>query len=599
MPSTVHTGTPFNEAPAWSRKAIWYQIFTERFYNGDKGNDPEAADINIPSLNETAPADWAISSWTSDWYAQEGWGKGMPFNDVVHRRRYGGDLQGVLDKLDYLQELGVTALYMNPLNSAPSAHKYDASYYHHIDVNFGPDPEGDKLLMASEDPSDHTTWKWTAADRLFLQLVAELHRRNMRIIVDFSWNHTGVLFWAWQDVLKKKASSAYCSWYEINSQIDPATPEVKFDYTGWEGIMSMPELRKVNLKSERIGGQPYEGDINEGAKQHILAVIERWLSPNGNVSQGIDGFRLDVADQVGLAFWRDFRKAVRDINPDAYLLGEVWWENWPDKLMNPEPYLRGDIFDGIMFYQVYRPARYFFADTSYELDAREFREALEFEWNRLPADKRYSMMNVSSSHDAPRLLTDFYNANKYKFLANANEDPAYKTGKPDRMSYQRVRLYLVHLFTSIGAPQIWNGEEMGMWGGDDPDTRKPLWWKEYTFEDENRNNLQPIPPEYDELGFNEEQFLWYQKLITIRKNNPVLIDGEIEFLKAEGKALAYRRYDSENELLVCFNLESFPVSFDLAAGASYIDLLNENQQCTGEIELAPFRAALLLRASQP
>ena len=595
MPQPFRTKTPFNEAPAWSRDAIWYQVFTERFYNGDHSNDPQAPDINIPSLEEMAPENWATSNWTGNWYARESWEEGLPFHEMVHRRRYGGDLQGILDKLDYLQDLGVTALYMNPLNAASSAHKYDARYYHHIDVNFGPDPHGDKLMIATEDPADPDTWKWTAADRLFLDLVAELHRREMRIIMDFSWNHTGVLFWAWQDVLKNQAASEYCSWYEIKSLSDPASPETEFDYTGWEGIMSLPELKKVNITTDRVSGQPYEGDINEGAKQHILAVSERWLSPDGDILRGIDGFRLDVADQIGLAFWRDFRKAVRKINPDTFLLAEVWWEEWPDKLMSPEPYMAGDIFDGIMFYQVYRPARYFFADTDFEIDAPTFKEALEFEWKRMPGDKRFSMMNVSSSHDAPRLLTDFFNRNKYKFLANPQEDPAYRTGKPDQQTYQRVRLYLVHLFTTIGAPQIWNGEEMGMWGGDDPDTRKPLWWKEYQFEAENRNNIQQDSAEYDPTGFNEEQFSWYKKLISIRRNNPVLVSGELEFQKAEGKALAYRRHDAENEILVCFNLEAVKVSFDLPAGSGYLDLLDNDRGHSTRIELRPLTSAVLLK----
>lgn len=594
MSLPVDTHTPFNEAPAWSRAAIWYQIFTERFYNGDPANDPQACDINIPSLNEMAPDNWRTSSWTGNWYARQGWEEGA-FKEMVHRRRYGGDLQGVLDKLDYLQELGVTALYMNPLNAASSAHKYDARYYHHIDVNFGPDPSGDKAIIATEDPADPATWKWTAADRLFLQLVAELHRRGMRIIMDFSWNHTGVLFWAWQDVLEKQAASAYCSWYEIKSLADPDNPDIPFEYTGWQGIMSLPELKKVDITTGRISGQPYEGDINEGAKQHILAVSERWLSPDGDISQGIDGFRLDVADQIGLAFWRDFRKAVRKTKPDAYLLAEVWWEEWPDRLMSPEPYLAGDIFDGIMLYQVYRPARYFFANTDYEIDAAEFKAALEFEWDRLPGNKRYAMMNVSSSHDAPRLLTDFFNRNKYKFLANPHEDPGYKTGMPDQETYQRVRLYLVHLFTTIGAPQIWNGEEMGMWGGDDPDTRKPLWWKEYSFEAESRHNYQPHSTEFDAAGFNEEQFLWYKKLIAIRRSHPVLAHGEMDFHKAEGKVLAYRRHDPENEILVCFNLEPSKVTFELQSAAVYINLLDDDRRHQGHIELEPLKAAILLK----
>jgi cyclomaltodextrinase len=144
--------TPFDKAPEWSKSAIWYQIFPERFRNGDSRNNPGPQDISIPPMGQTAPEGWAVNQWTENWYGQQGWELNRGFNDNMYYRRYGGDLQGVLDKLDYLQNLGVTALFMNPLNDAPSAHKYDARNYHHIDVNFGPDPEGDNKLIATETP---------------------------------------------------------------------------------------------------------------------------------------------------------------------------------------------------------------------------------------------------------------------------------------------------------------------------------------------------------------------------------------------------------------------------------------------------------------
>ena len=147
-------------------------------------------------------------------------------------RRFGGDLQGVLDKLDYLHRLGVTAVYFNPLNDAPSLHKYDARNYRHIDRTFGPDPVGDTRIMAAENPADPQTWRWTAADRLFLKVIRELHRRRMKVILDYSWNHIGVTFWAWQDLLKKQSQSRFRNWYAIDSFDDPATPANEFRYKG-------------------------------------------------------------------------------------------------------------------------------------------------------------------------------------------------------------------------------------------------------------------------------------------------------------------------------------------------------------------------------
>ncbi|MEI7725991.1 MAG: glycoside hydrolase family 13 protein [Bacteroidota bacterium] len=591
--ATAQTNDPgFTQPPSWAKHAIWYQIFVERFFNGDPSNDPKPENINIPPMNMIAPAGWSVTPWTQDWYKQEDWAvkTGKPFNDMVQYRRLGGDLQGVLDKLDYLQELGITALFMNPLNDAPSLHKYDARNYHHIDVNFGPDPVGDNKIIAAETPSDPATWKWTAADKLFLKLVKEVHKRHMKIIMDFSWNHTGVMFWAWQDILKNQEKSIYKDWYTIKSFDNPVTPKNEFSYTGWAGVESLPELKKVNVTTNRVSGYPYEGDINPGAKQHIFAVTKRWLAPDDDTSKGIDGFRLDVADQIGLVFWRDFRKFVRSIKSDAYLVGEIWWAKWPDKLMDPLPYTQGDIFDAVMFYQVYKPARYFFTG---KVSAQNLRDSLEYQWNRLPEANRYAMMNVSSSHDAPRLLTDFYNPNKYKYKATPNDDPGYKTGKPDKETYQRLKLYLVHEFTTIGAPQIWNGEEMGMWGADDPHCRKPLWWKEFTFEPETRNNFQPGEKLYDPVGFNQEQFDWYQKLIKIRKENPVLETGKIAFLVTDGNKLAYKRYDADNEIIVIFNMESTVQAFDLPGNNKYINILTHEIVKGKRVTVNSLTAAIL------
>ena len=588
--------TPLSKPPEWSKTAIWYQIFVERFNNGDKKNDPTLADITVPTQMEP-PNDWTVTPWTQNWFGQQQWEKKLnrPFNETIQFRRYGGDLQGVINKLGYLQQLGINSIFLNPVNDAPSLHKYDARNYHHVDVNFGPDPEGDKKIIASENPADPATWKWTSADKLFLQLVEECHKRKMKIIMDYSWNHTGIMFWAWQDIVKNQQQSPYKDWFDIKSFEDPNTPQSEFDYGGWLGNKTLPEIKKVNITTERKVGHPYEGDINEGAKQHQFAVSQRWLAPNGDASKGIDGFRLDVADQVGLGFWRDFRKHVRSINPDAYLVGEIWWQEWPDLLMDPTPYTSGDVFDAVMFYQVYRPARYFFAKTNFDINAEQLKDSLEFQWNRLHKDNLQAMMNVSSSHDAPRLLSDFYNHNKYKFKATPNDDPHYKTGKPDAEAYKRLRLYLVHLFTTIGAPQIWNGEEMGMWGADDPHERKPLMWKEFQFDNETRNNYQPGKKLYDKVAFNQQQFEWYKKLIAIRKSNPVLSTGNMEIVKAAGKQFGYMRFNEKEKIYVFFNLENTVQEFHISSPGSYVDLLTGKSYNGIEKVTVAALSALLLK----
>jgi cyclomaltodextrinase / maltogenic alpha-amylase / neopullulanase len=563
------------EPPSWAAEVVWYQIFVERFRNGDSTNDPSAPEIEIPALKVKAPEGWKVTPWGQDWYARDGWyDTSRRFNGNLQHRRYGGDLRGVLDKLDYLQDLGITAIYLNPINDAPSMHKYDASSYHHVDANFGPDPAGDRKIMAAETPGDPTTWKWTAADKLFLQLVDEVHKRGMKIILDFSWNHTGTKFWAFEDVIKNGEKSAFKDWYNIKTFDNPATPENEFEWEGWLNAKSLPEIKKVNLTTERKIGYPYEGDINAGAKAHIFEVTKRWLAPDGDVKKGIDGYRLDVADHVGLVFWRDWRKQVRSINPDALLVGEIWWAQWPDVLMDPAPYTKGDIFDAVMFYQAYRPAKYFFSESNFAIDAKQLKDSLDFEWNRLLKPNKYAMMNVSSTHDAPRLLSCFGNPGKYKYKASPYEDTTYLSGRPSEETYQRLRLYLVHLFTSVGAPQIWNGEEMGMWGGDDPEPRKPLWWKEIAFDDEATTNIKSGAKQFEKVGFNQQQFDWYKKLIALRKANPVLMHGDMEFFLTEGQRLGYKRSDGKDEILVLFNLEGTECTFELPAEGKYTNLLN-------------------------
>lgn len=581
--------------PEWSKNVIWYQIFVERFNNGDQSNDPTIESIATPSASFQAPANWSITPWTSDWYTQEDWAKtsGRELRETLQHRRYGGDLQGVLDKLDYLSDLGITAIYLNPVNDAPSLHKYDARNYHHIDINFGPDPKGDLAIMATENPADPATWKWTSADKLFLKVIDAFHKRGIKVIVDYSWNHTGVLFWAWQDLVKNQEKSQYKDWYEVLSFDNPATPENEFTYKGWLNIMSLPEIKKVDVKGERSIGHPYEGNINKGAKQHIFDVTRRWLAPDGDASKGIDGYRLDVADQVPMGFWRDYRTFVKSIKPEAYLVGEIWWVKWPDSFMDPSPYANSEIFDAVMFYQAYRPARGFFAQAEPVADARQLADSLTKEWGRLGEPYRYSMMNVSATHDTPRLLSCFANKGKYKFHASPYEDKAYISGRPDKETYQRARLYLAHQFTSIGSPHIWNGDEFGMWGGDDPDERKPLWWDNLSFDPETRTNIQPGSKIYDSVQFNHQQFNYYKQLIKIRKENPVLSDGKLEFLKSAGNLLIYKRFNESDIIFVMFNTGTIPINTGINPGRNFTDLLSGKNMPEGIIEIPPMAALIL------
>jgi glycosidase len=545
--------------PAWTADAIWYQIFVERFRNGDPSNDPTAHDIEGFS-SERTPDGWRPTPWSQDWYRQEPWARATSkdFYGTVQFRRYGGDLQGIMDRLDYLQNLGVTALFLNPINDAPSLHKYDARNYRHIDRNFGPDPRGDEARMAAEDPPNPTTWGWTAADSLFLALVREVHRRGMRIIIDYSWNHTGTDFWAWQDVLRNQRQSRFADWYEVERFDDPATPDTnEFAYRGWAGVPSLPEWKKIGRPPGQTHGA-IDGNLVPGVRDLVFNVTRRWLDPNGDgdPADGVDGFRLDVADVVPLGFWRDYRRFVRGINPEAYLVGEVWWEQWPDKLYDPAPWLQGDVFDAVMHYQWYAPTRSFFAGAPPALTPTAYAATLDSLGLGISPAHQRAMMNLTASHDTPRFSTGIYNPGKNKYHATPREDTAYRIDRPDEHTRRIQQLILVQQFTYIGAPHIWNGDEVGMWGADDPDERKPMVWSDLRYDDETTHPFSR-PRHRDRVTPDTALFRVYRQLIALRKRHLRLFaDGTMTWLLTDDARglLAYERVLGDQRMIIAFNI---------------------------------------------
>jgi glycosidase/enterochelin esterase-like enzyme len=592
------------DTPGWAADAIWYQVFVERFRNGDPANDPTAHDI-LGFTADSAPPGWGITPWSHDWYREEPWAQrtGKDFYTTVQFRRYGGDLQGLIDKLDYLQDLGVTALYLNPINDAPSLHKYDARSYHHIDRNFGPNPRGDEALIAGEDPVNPATWTWTAADSLFLALVREVHRRGMRIILDYSWNHTGITFWAWQDVLRNQGHSRFADWYEIQRFDDPGTPDTsEFAYRGWAGVPWLPEWKKIGRPAGQTHGA-IEGTLVPGVRDLVFNVTRRWLDPDGDgdLSDGVDGFRLDVAEMVPLGFWREYRAFVRGINPEAYLVGEVWWEQWPDQLYDPAPWLQGDVFDAVMNYRWYMPTRAFFAGAEPRTTATQYAAQLDSLGQGIAPGHRTVMMNLTASHDTPRFSTSVFNRGRYKYHNRPTEDPAYRIDRPDARTRQAQRMILVQQFTYIGAPHIWNGDEVGMWGADDPDERKPLVWGDIRYHDETTHPLGQRRKR-DRVMPDTALLRTYRDLAAMRKAHlRLFVDGSLGWLRTDDASgqVAYERVLGEERAVVAFNNSDSPGSFALPGTGRYrrVYPAGEVTEATGtfRVRLLPRAAAVWIR----
>ena len=584
------------DAPEWAKRAVWYQIFPERFRNGDTANDPRVSDIR-GSWPHDSMARWSVSPWTSDWYRLQPWEAADTNGFYYHAqaRRYGGDLQGVIDKLEYLSGLGVTALYFNPLFESPSLHKYDASMYHHIDNNFGPDPEGDRALWATENPADPKTWKWSAADKLFLKLVLEAHRRGMKVVIDGVFNHVGMTFWAFEDVKRNQDQSAFKDWFIIKRWDDPATPENEFDYGGWYGVRELPELRKVGK------------NLAPGPRAHIRAIVSRWMDPDGNgdPSDGVDGWRLDAADMVGFDFWKDLRSWTRAINPESYLVGEVWWEDWKNDVMfDAAPWLHGDMFDAVMNYRWAREACRFFVDRRDKISVSEFNRRLAGLRADYPSEANGVLMNLFDSHDTDRLESRIVNPDlPYDHNVGLHDSRTYDPRKPREDEIQIQKLMALFQMSYLGAPMIYYGDEVGMWGGDDPDDRKPMLWGDLAYDDETGHPF-GIPRSADKNAVNLPLFDYYKKLIAIRKGSDALMEGEVVTLLTDDSndVFAFMRSAGGKHAVVVVNNSAskrkanIPLPGDAPSG-DWVNLLDSTRtsNSNGEIgvELAPKTGAVL------
>ena len=522
--------------PQWAKSAVWYQIFPERFRNGDPSNDPKLKDI-IGADPAEMPKEWQIHPWGSDWHKLQPYevknGEPELWKHIL-RRRYGGDFQGIIDKLDYIKQLGFNAIYLNPVFDSPSLHKYDGASYHHADPNFGPDPEGDRRLIESENPLDPSTWVWTKADELLLKLIKECHKREIKVILDGVFNHMGVTSFAFQDLLKNQEKSPYKDWFIVKSFNDSVKGTV-FDYEGWFGVKSLPEFK------EDANG------IVKGPRDYIFAATQRWMNPKGEgIENGIDGWRLDVAFCVGHKFWKDWRNHVKSINPEAYLTAEIVQP--PQEVL---PYLSGDEFDGEMSYNfAFACAEFFFDPKGKNISPTEFDQKLRELREIYPGGIPYVVQNLFGSHDSNRLgsyilnrgIGKYRNWGEYFNLSQASSNKNYNTSKPGKEEIRLQKLFILFQMTNVGAPMVYYGDEVGMWGANDPDCRKPMIWEDIQYED-------------SDVSINSDLFDFYKKAISIRRNNVSLNIGDFQTLITNDSEnlYAFMRSSAKQKIVVVIN----------------------------------------------
>ena len=528
--------------PVWAQEAVWYQLFPERFRNGDLSNDPDHASLEYP---EMVPEDsWATHDWTADWYARDAWEREMGddfYDRGVFHRRYGGDLQGVIDQLGYLQRLGVTAVYFNPVFYAPSLHKYDGASFHHIDPHFGPDPAGD-LAMIEGETEDPSTWTVTSADRLFFEMLREAKQRDIRIVIDGVFNHTGTRFFAFEDLQRNQQKSRYADWFVVESWDDPATPDTsEFDWEGWWDFKGLPIFRDTADTT----------DLAPGPKQYVMDATRRWMDPDGDgdPADGIDGWRLDVADEVPTGFWADWNDLVFQINPDAVTIMETWHD--------ASTFIEEGGFSASMNYHGFAmPVKEWLIDG--DVGPQAFADTVAARLALYRPARQRTMQNLIDSHDTERVASMIVNRAFDAGYDRANS-PRYTegvSGRAPRAEEREIQRMVATLqATFVGAPMVYYGTEAGMWGADDPDDRKPMLWPDLAYDDECAEPDGSRRTPCDPVAFDDDLFAFYQGALALREKLPALVWGSLDVLVADDRqnALVFARRHEGQEIVVALN----------------------------------------------
>lgn len=631
------------DVPNWAKEAIWYNIFPDRFYNGNHYNDPifnefgpEAFKPNrLHEQNFIEDYKWEKSNnvisqfdrnrWTADFREQVIWeklGEREIDYSLKYARMYGGDLQGIKEKIPYMKELGINAVWLNPVFFSYQNHKYGANDFRHISPDFGTiktsgkthgveinknnkygnksyvDVLGNKASTSSElkllevnlngknrgkngygETEDPSTWIWTESDLIMVDLIKEFHKNGIRVIFDGVFNHSSSEHWTFNMVLADGENSKYKDWYKFTDfgQHVPITDEMSEEqayetlianrkrtiYNAWGGFDSLPEFNSFN--------QEY--------KEYIFNITRKWMyGPDGKESEnwmeddGIDGWRLDVPNCLeNQNFWNEWREVVKGSKKDSYITAELWGNASAD--ING-----GNKFDTVMNYEWLKTVIGFFINQSreggvrYKLKAQDFFNELREKRTWYPYQALQASQNLNGSHDTDRLYSRIVNDVLGRNLEEGKQlEKGYNGIRPDLASNYHpnttidwrnspikpkdiLKLISVFQMTYIGAPMLFYGDEVGMWGATDPYCRKPMLWKEYLYDDE-KNPSHINQNEVYQQKVDSDLFEWYKKLIRIRLENKTLVYGKFREIMADNEKdlIVYERVIEDNSIIVVIN----------------------------------------------
>ena len=506
--------TPGFKTPDWAKGAVMYQIMVDRFNNGDKSNDV--------MTNEYAYIGRGVSK-VENWVEP-------PAVDGT-RQFYGGDLQGVIDKLEYLEKLGVEVIYFNPIFVSPSNHKYDTQDYDYIDPHFGKIVnDNGKLLKDGDNNNEHAQRykvrttdlaNLEASNKLFVELVEKAHAHGIKIIIDGVFNHCGS-FNKWMDKEKFYTKNKNYKSGAYISKDSPYNLYFKFledrwpdnnSFEGWWGFDTLPKLN-------------YEG--SKELCDYIIEVGKKWVSPPYNV----DGWRLDVAADLGHSqefnheFWKKFRKAVKEANPEAIILAEHYGD--------ANSWLQGDQWDTIMNYDGFMdPVTWFLtgvdkhsdnSNPGMRGDAGTFKLTMQYQMSRMQNQSLLVAMNELSNHDHSRFLT---RTNRMVGRVGTAGTAAASQDIDEAIFKQGVVMQM----TLPGAPTLYYGDEAGVCGWTDPDNRRTYPWGHENF----------------------EILEFYREAIAIHRQHKVFKTGSYKPLVEQRDLLCYGRFDMDNAAFVAIN----------------------------------------------